>query len=124
MAVTINVALRNIRADQITAFAGANAKLRVDTAGYVVLLYESICAATLAPAASNGILNASPIESAYATGAGTAALARLYKADGTTMVIEGLTVGTVGTNVIITSTVVAVKSFIQTSAFTLTEGNP
>lgn len=124
MAITLAATLRNNRADQITAFAGAGAKLRVYTAAYGALLYESTCAATFAPAASGGVLTANAIGNATATGAGTAAIARLYKSDGTTMVTEGLTVGTSGTNVVITNTTIAVNDVITTSSFTIAEGNP
>jgi hypothetical protein len=124
MAITLAATLRNNRADQITAFAGANAKLRVYTAAYGALLYESLCSATLAPAAAAGVLTANAIGSATATGAGTAAIARLYKNDGVTMVMEGLTVGTAATNVIITNTTIAVSDVVTTSSMTITEGNP
>lgn len=124
MAITLAATLRNNRADQITTFAGANAKLRVYTAAYGALLYESLCAATLAPAAAAGVLTANAIGSATATGAGTAAIARLYKNDGTTLVMEGLTVGTSGTNVVITNTTIAVSDVVTTSSMTITEGNP
>ena len=52
MAITLAATLRNNRADQITAFAGANAKLRIYTAAYASMLVECICNATFAPAAS------------------------------------------------------------------------
>ncbi|CAB4124888.1 hypothetical protein UFOVP61_44 [uncultured Caudovirales phage] len=124
MAITLAATLRNNRLDQITAFAGAGAKLRVYTAAYAAVLYESVCSATLAPAASGGVLTANVIANATATGVGVAAIARLYKADGTTMVTEGLTVGTSGTNIVITNTTIAINDVVTTSSFTITEGNP
>ena len=124
MAVSMATTLRNNRLDQITSFAGAGAKLRVYTAAYAAQLYESTCAATFAGAASAGTLTANAIGNATATGAGTAAIARLYKSDGATMVMEGLTVGTSGTNVVITNTTIAVNDVITTSSLTITEGNP
>jgi hypothetical protein len=39
------------------------------------------------------------------------------------MVIEGLTVGTSGTNIVITNAVIAVSDSITTSGATITEGN-
>jgi hypothetical protein len=124
MAVSMNATLRNNRLDQITSFAGASAKLRVYTAGGATLLYEALCNATFAPAASGGVLTANAIGNATATNAGTAALARLYKNDGTTLVLDGLSVGTSGTNVVITNTVIAVNDVVTTSSLTITEGNP
>jgi hypothetical protein len=124
MAITLAATLRNNRLDQITAFAGASPKLRVYTAAYAAVLYESVCNATFAPAASGGVLTANAIASGTATGLGIAAIARLYKADGTTMVVEGLTVGTTGTNIVITNTTIAINDVVTTSSFTITEGNP
>lgn len=124
MAVSMATTLRNNRLDQITAFAGAGAILRVYTAAYGAILYNSTCAATFAAAAAAGVLTANAIGNATATGAGTAAIARLYKSDGTTMVLEGLTVGTSGTNIVITNTTIAVNDVVTTSSATITEGNP
>lgn len=123
MAITLNTTLRNARATAIVTEAGATAKLSVYTAGYAALLYTSTCAATLGTV-SGGVLTLNAVGNATATGAGTAAIARLFKTDGTTMVIEGLTVGTSGTNIVITNTTIAVNDVVTTSAGTITEGNP
>lgn len=125
MAVSMATTLRNNRADQITAYAGTSAKLRVYTAAYGALLYESICnAGAFAPAAVGGVLTLNAIGNATATGAGTAAIARLYQSNGTTMVMEGLTVGTSGTNIIITNTTIGIGDTVTTTSATITEGNP
>ena len=123
MAITLNATLRNARSTAIVTEAGATAKLTVYTAAYGAVLYTSTCAATLGTV-SGGVLTFNAVGSATATGAGTAAIARLFKTDGTTMVIEGLTVGTAATNIIITNTTIAVSDAITTSAATITEGNP
>ena len=123
MAITLNATLRNARSTAIVTEAGATAKLTVYTAAYGAVLYTSTCAATLGTV-SGGVLTFNAVGSATATGAGTAAIARLFKTDGTTMVIEGLTVGTAATNIIITNTTIAVSDTITTSAATITEGNP
>ena len=122
MAITLNTTLRNARATAIVTEAGATAKLSVYTAGYAALLYTSTCAATLGTV-SGGVLTLNAVGNAIASGAGTAAIARLFKTDGTTMVIEGLTVGTSGTNIVITNTTIAVSDTITTSSATITEGN-
>jgi hypothetical protein len=122
MSITLNTTLRNARSTAIVTEAGATAKLTVYTAGYAAVLYTSTCAATLGTVAA-GVLTFNAVGAATATGAGTAAIARLFKTDGTTMVIEGLTVGTSGTNIIITNTTIAVSDSITTSAGTITEGN-
>lgn len=122
MAIALNTTLRNARATAIVTEAGATAKLTVYTAAYAAVLYTSTCAATLGTV-SGGVLTLNAVGSSTATGAGTAAIARLFKTDGTTMVIEGLTVGTTGTNIVITNTTIAVNDVVTTSAGTITEGN-
>lgn len=123
MAITLNTTLRNARAQTIVTEAGATAKLTVYTAAYGAILYSSTCAATLGTVAT-GVLTFNAVGNATATAAGTAAIARLFKTDGTTMVIEGLTVGTTATNIVITNTTIAVNDVITTSSATITEGNP
>lgn len=122
MAVSMNSTLRNARSTAIVTEAGATAKLTVYTAAYGSVLYTSTCAATLGTV-SGGVLTFNAVGSATASGAGTAAIARLFKTDGTTMVMEGLTVGTSGTNIVITNTTIAVSDAITTSSATITEGN-
>lgn len=122
MAITLNATLRNARSTAIVTDAGATAKLSVYSASYATLLYTSTCAATLGTV-SGGVLTLNAVSDATAVGAGSAAIARLFKTDGTTMVIEGLTVGTSGTNIIITNATIAISDTITTSAGTITEGN-
>ena len=126
MAITLNSTLRNNRADQITSFAGTSAKIRIYTAAYATALCDVVCNATaFAAAASGGVLTLNAMTGpGTATGAGTAAIARIYKSDGTTMVIEGLTVGTSGTNIVITNTTIAVNDTVTVTSATITEGNP
>ena len=124
MAVTLNTTLRNARANAITTEAGATAKLTIYTAAYAGILVTCTCNATFAPGASNGVLTLNSITTGTATGVGTAAIARLFKTDGTTMVIEGLTVGTSGTNIVITNTTIAINDTVAVTSATITEGNP
>lgn len=122
MPISLNTTLRSARSTAIVTEAGANAKLSVYTAGYATLLYTSTCAATLGTV-SGGVLTLNAVGDATAVAAGTAAVARLFKADGTTMVIEGLTVGTSGTNIVITNATIAINDVVTTSSGTVTEGN-
>lgn len=125
MAITLNTTLRNNRADQITSFASTSAKLRIYTAAYGALLVECVCdAAAFAPAAVAGVLTLNAISAGTATGAGTAAIARIYKSDGVTMVIEGLTVGTGAENIVLTNATIAVNDTVTITSATITEGNP
>lgn len=124
MAISLHNDLRDDRGDAIIAFAGSGALLRVYTAAYGALLYECECDTVLATM-SGGTGTFNPIaDSDPAVGAGTAAIARLYKSDGTTIVMAGLTVGTSGTNIIITNAVIAVNDVVVTTGGTWTEGNP
>lgn len=125
MAISLNTTLRNNRLDAITTFAGTSAKLRIYTAAYGTQIVECVCNATaFAAAASGGVLTLNSISTGTATAAGTAAIARIYKSDGTTMVMEGLTVGTSGTNIVISSTTVAISDTVTISSATITDGNP
>lgn len=119
---SFSTALRNARATAIVTDAGATAKLSVYTASYATLLYTSTCASTLGTV-SGGVLTFNAVGNATAVGAGTAAVARLFKTDGTTQVISDLTVGTSGTNIVITNAVIAVSDVITTTSATITEGN-
>ena len=124
MAVSINATLRNNRADAITSFAGTSAKLRIYTAAYATQLVECVCnAGAFAPAAAGGGLTLNAISAGTAGNTGTAAIARIYKSDGTTMVIEGLTVGTSGQNINLSSTTIAVSDTVTINSATITEGN-
>ena len=128
MAITLPTTLRNNRADQITSFAGTSAKIRIYTAAYATALVDCVCSASaFAPAASTGIggvLTLNSITAGTASAAGTAAIARIYKSDGTTMVIEGLTVGVSASNINITNTTIATSDTVTVTSATITEGNP
>ena len=124
MPVSLNLTLRNNRAQANIDEAGINAKLTVYTAAFAAVLYTSTCNATAFGTKAGGVLTANAIANATATGAGTAAIARLFKTDGTTMVMEGLTVGTSATNIVITNVVIAINDVVPTTSLTITEGNP
>ena len=124
MTIALNTTLRNNRADQITSFTGTSAKLRIYTAAYATQLVECICSASaFAPAATGGVLVLNAITAGVATGAGTAAIARIYKSDGTTLVINGLTVGLTASNINITNTTIGISDTITVTSATITEGN-
>lgn len=133
MTISMSTALRNARADAITAAAGANAKLRIyggsrpANVGTAVsgqtLLAELTCNATFAPAASGGVLTFNPITAdSAADNTGTATWARLFKSDGTTAVAD-FDVGTSGSDINMNSTALTAGSQVAISSFTITEGN-
>lgn len=124
MAITMNTTLRSARATAIVTEAGANAQIKLYTAAYAALLGTLTCAAALGTV-SNGVLTFNAItQDSSADASGTFALARIYKSDGTTMVIEGLTVGTGGTDIIMNAAAATAGAAISMSAATITEGNP
>ena len=92
MAISLNVDLRNLRANQIRDFAGGLAVLRLYTAAYGTLLSQNICNAVFAPDAAGAVLTLNAIADANAVGSGDAAIARILQTDETTLVMEGLTV--------------------------------
>jgi hypothetical protein len=123
MATSFATTLRNARALAIVTEAGAGAKIRFYTAAYSVTLGTLTCAATLGNV-TNGILTFNAITSDTAAAAsGVFALARIYKADGLTMVMEGLTVGTTGTNIIMNAASSVAGATIAMSSAVITEGN-
>ena len=124
MAVSMNVTLRNNRLDQITAFAGASAQIKIYTSGGSTLIDTLTCSSTFAPASSGGVLTLNAITAATAVATGTAATASIYKSDGTTLVMSGLTVGTSGSNINLSSTSITTGDSIAISSATITEGNP
>lgn len=124
MPVSLNTTLRNNRADQITTFAGTSAKLRIYTAAYASQLVECICnASAFAGAASSGVLTLNAISDGTATAAGTAAIARIYKSDGSTLVMQGLTVGTSGSNINLSSLGINIGDVVSITSASITEGN-
>lgn len=122
MAVSLNTTLRNDRADAIATFAGNGAKLRIYTSGAVQLV-ECVCGTPFAGAASSGILTLSSITAGTAGATGTANNASIYKADGTTLIVSGLTVGTTGSNVNLSSTTITTGDNVAITSATITEGN-
>lgn len=90
-------ALRNARLDAITAFAGASAIIRLydgtrpATGGAAtVAVSDHACSATMAPAAAAGVLTFNAIGSdASANVSSTVTWFRLFKSDGTTIVLDG-----------------------------------
>ncbi len=122
MAVSLNTTLRNNRADQITSFAGNGAKLRLYTAGAVQVV-ELVCGTPFAPAASGGVLTLNAITTGTAGATGTVTNASLYKADGTTLVISGLTVGTSASNINLSSTAITTGDNVAVTSATFTAEN-
>lgn len=123
MAITLNTTLRNARSTAIVTEAGASAVIKLYTATYATLLGTLTCSATLGTV-STGVLTFNAItQDSSADATGTFALARLYKSDGTTMVIEGLSVGTAATDIIMNAAASTAGAAISMTSATITEGN-
>lgn len=130
MAVGMVTGLRNARLDAITTFVGASGKLRIysgtrpATGGSITtLLAELTLNATFAPAASGGVLTLNAITgdtSADATG--TATWARIFKSDGTTIVLD-CSVGTSGADINLNTTSLVAGAAVNVTSATITEGN-
>lgn len=130
MAVTYNETLINNRLDQVTAFAGSAALLRIydgvrpafgGTA--TTLLAELVCGSPFAPAATAGTLTAGAIsDDASADASGTATWFRVVQSNGTTAVIDG-DVGTSGADLNLSSTGIVAGGTVSITSFVITGGN-
>lgn len=130
MAIGMVTALRNARLDAITTFVGASGKLRIyagtqpATGGTATtLLAELTLNATFAPAASGGVLTLNAITSDSAADAtGTATWARIFKSDGTTIVMD-CTVGTSGADINLNTVSIVANAQVSVTSATITEAN-
>ena len=125
MAVTYASALKADRLGAVITRLDAqsgNAVLKIGTSGMASTLV-SITLAKPCATVSGGVLTFSGLpKSATATGAGAAAAAQLTDSAGTVWV-DGLTVGTSGTNVIIDNTSISVGQTVNFNATsTITHG--
>ncbi len=127
MAVSLATALRTTRADDITTFAGNGAKLRLYTSAYATLLVELVCGTPFAPGASSGVLTLSAVSAGTCVASGDAALAKLFKSDGTTLVLQGLSVGDSASSAQVkldqTGTTLSTGQTVTLTSGTITEGN-
>jgi hypothetical protein len=130
MALGLNETLRNNRLDEITARAGASAKLRIyngtrpATGGAATtLLAELTCNATFAAAASGAVLTLNAITSdTNADATGTATWFRIVQSDGTTHVLDG-SVGVSGSDINFDSVSFVAGGTVAITSLTITEGN-
>ena len=130
MALQYSVALRNTRADAKTTQAGNAALLRIYsgaapadcvTAASGTKLVEHTLGSPFAPAASGGVLSPTLPSNVNALATGTAGYWRLYKADGTTCVVQG-SVGTSGADMNLNTLSLVSAGPVQVSSWAWTEG--
>lgn len=136
MALAYAEDLRNNMLDEITAYAGANALIRIydgtrpATGGTATTkLAELTAAAAFAPGASGGDLTADTItDDASADATGQATWFRVVKSDGT-FVMDGDVDDSGGTNgndgdMILGNINLVATGRVTISSFVITEGNP
>lgn len=128
-----STALRNAMMDAITAFAGSGALIRLYTGaqpsnpqtaiGAQTLLGTLTCSSALAPAASGGVLTLNAVSSdTDADAGGTPTWFRMFKSDGTTVVMDG-SVGTSDADLVLNTANIAQHSTLAISSATLTAPN-
>lgn len=129
MAAGFMVGLRNSRADAITTFAGSGGKLAIfsgtqpATGGTATTeLVRFTLGTPFAGAASSGVLTVNLPADVNAAATGTASWGRIFKADGTTIVMD-LSAGSSGTQIILNSTSLQAGVACSVTAITITEGN-
>lgn len=131
MALGYSVTLRNNMLDEITALAGTNAKLliysgtRPATGGAATtLLAQLTCDATaFAAAASSGTLTLNAIvQDSSADASGTASWFRITSS-ADVHVLDG-NVGTSGSDLNLTTTLITATQPVSITSFVITEGNP
>lgn len=97
--------------------ASANAALSGNT-----LLAELTCNSPFGSAASQALTAGAITQDSSNDATGTATFFRLYKSDGTTVVMQG-TVGTSGADLNLGTTSIASGGITQVTSFVITEGN-
>lgn len=130
MAIGMVTTLRNARLDAITTFAGNSGILRIydgsrpATGGSATtILAELTCNATFAGAAAAGVLTLNAItQDSAANATGTATWARLFKSDGTTIVMD-LSVGTSGADINLNTVAIVTNAIVSVTSATITEAN-
>lgn len=133
MAVKLTTANRTARADALITEIGNGAKVRlysgtrpanVAAAITGTLLAELTGGSPFAPAASNGSFTANAItQDSAADAAGTATHFRIFKADGTTAVLDGDVTATGGGGELqLVTTTIALNQPVQVTSFVWTEG--
>lgn len=130
MAIQYSVAVRNARADAVTAGIGSAGTLRIYsgaapvdcvTAATGTLLSQHTTGTPFAPAAASGVLSPTVPANVNASATGTAGYARIYKSDGTTCAKQ-LSVGTSAADVILNTLAIVSGGPVQVNSISFTEG--
>jgi hypothetical protein len=124
MSVTYNTTLKNTRlTDVVTAIdSGGAGSLEIGTTAMGTVLATIVFNAT-AGTVSGGVLTFSgtPLTCSSAANSGTAAAAAVYSG-GSTLIISGLTVGTSGSDINLSSTAIVTGEPVTITAASITHG--
>lgn len=129
MALQFSVLARNGRANAVTTEVGNAGLLRIYSgtipatcadAATGTKLTEQTCGSPFAPGASGGVLSPTLPADANALATNTAGYHRVYKADGTTCVIQG-TVGTSGADLNLNTLSIVSGGPVHASSWSYTE---
>jgi len=123
MAYTLRDSLRTTRNDDINTDLGTGSKLQIYTTAYGTKLAEFVWTGSAFGASAVGAMsiNAPTTNPVTPLANGTAAIARHTLSDGTTVVINDLTVGTSGANAIISNTTLSTTIPVSLDTYTITE---
>lgn len=123
MAWTFSTTVKSARADAITTQAETGAKLQIWTLAYGTLLAEFSWTGNVWGPAVAGVLtmNAPTTNPVNGLASGNAAIAKLVKSDGTTIIIQDLSVGTSASDVIVSNTSINTGQPCNLTAFGVTE---
>jgi hypothetical protein len=123
MSVNYSTAAKNAKLDAVNTYIGTGGKLQFYTAAYGSKLVEWTFTGNAFAAPSGGTMtsNAAAVDPITPLANGTVALARFTKADGTTIVVDGLTVGTSATDFIVSSTSILTTQPQDLGAVTINE---
>lgn len=122
MSVVYSTTLKNTRMTDVVTALGSAAKLKIGTAAMATLLSQ-IALANPVGTVSGGVLSFSglPLSEASADASGTAAAAEIVDGSGTVW-ISGLTVGTSGTDIVLSSTNIVAGQPVTITAASITHG--
>lgn len=120
MAIIYRNSLKVTRMNAVVTDIGATGKLVIGTAGMATILGTLNMSATAGTVGGAGVLTFNAIASATAGNSGTAAEAKIT--DGTNDIVTGLTVGTSGANVNLSSLGVTSGDTLAVSSGSFTHG--
>lgn len=119
MAVNFSNSLKTARQQAIVTALGSGGSIRVGTTGMGTTLVSFSLNSTPGTV-SGSVLTFSPTSStATASASGTAAVAEIRAADGTTVVVSGLTVGTSSADLLINATAISSGQTITLNSATI-----